>query len=113
MKHARRFAVAWSLLKETAIKWIGRDPFRNSTVIAYYTIFSMPGLLVIIINIAGYFFGDDAVTHRISGQVGQMIGDDAARAVEAIVARASQHKESTISSLVDRKSTRLNSSHVK
>lgn len=100
MKHARRFAVAWSLLKETAIKWIGRDPFRNSTVIAYYTIFSMPGLLVIIINIAGYFFGDDAVTHRISGQVGQMIGDDAARAVEAIVARASQHKESTISSLV-------------
>jgi membrane protein len=34
-----------------------KDPFRQSAVIAYYAIFSIPGLLVLIISIAGYFFG--------------------------------------------------------
>jgi membrane protein len=100
MKLPRKLAIALALLKETAIKWISRDPFRNSTVIAYYTIFSMPGLLVIIINIAGYFFGDEAVTQKISGQVGALIGADTAKTVEAIIARASQHKDFTLSSLI-------------
>ena len=53
-----------SLLKETFTQWINRDPFRNSTVIAYYTIFSLPGLLIIIINLAGYFFEQQATTAR-------------------------------------------------
>ena len=44
------------LLKETFYHWNEREPFNNSIIIAYYTIFSLPGLLVIIINLAGYFF---------------------------------------------------------
>lgn len=89
-----------SLLKETFIQWIGRDPFRNSTVIAYYTIFSMPGLLIIIINIAGYFFEQDAVSNEISEQVRALVGDKAAEDVQAIVANASQSSGFTLSSIV-------------
>lgn len=88
------------LFKDTFIQWLERDPFRNSTVIAYYTIFSLPGLLVIIINLAGYFFGEEAVTNKISGQVQGMIGADAADNIEAIIANASKHKGWTVSSIV-------------
>ena len=47
------------LLKLTLRRWFDRNPFRNSTVIAYYTLFSLPGLLIIVINIVGYFYGPD------------------------------------------------------
>ena len=88
------------LFKDTFVQWLENDPFRNSTVIAYYTIFSLPGLLVIIINLAGYFFGEEAVTNKISGQVQGMIGPDAAKNIEAIIANASEHSGWTISSIV-------------
>jgi membrane protein len=100
MKIPRKIKSAATILKTTTVKWLERDPFRNSTVIAYYTIFSMPGLLVIIINVAGYFFGDEAVMQKISTQVGGLIGSDTAKDVEAIVAKASAHKDFTISSAI-------------
>ena len=74
-----------SLLKETFTQWINRDPFRNSTVIAYYTIFSLPGLLIIIINLAGYFFEQQAVSNEINQQVRALVGSKAAQDVQAIV----------------------------
>lgn len=88
------------LLKETFSKWFDRDPFRNSTVIAYYTIFSMPGLLVIIINTAGYFFEEEAVANEISHQIRALVGSKAASDVEAIIANASQSKGFTLSSVI-------------
>ena len=40
------------LFKITFNEWNEKDPFRQSAVIAYYAIFSIPGLLVLIITIA-------------------------------------------------------------
>ncbi len=45
------------LLVETAKRWMAADPFRESATISYYAIFSIPGLLIIIIWTAGVFFG--------------------------------------------------------
>jgi membrane protein len=94
------FRKFWTLLKSTFQQWNERDPFSNSAAIAYYTIFSLPGLLVIIINLAGYFFGEEAVTNQISSQVGSMIGTGTAEDVETIVARASENKGSTLASII-------------
>ena len=88
------------LFKETAIKWYERDPFRSSTVIAYYTIFSLPGLLVIIINTAGYFFGQEQVSQKVISQIDKSIGSNAAQAVTTIIHNAGQGESLTISSIV-------------
>lgn len=45
----------WKLFKITFKVWSDKDPFRQSAVIAYYAIFSIPGLLFLIISFAGYF----------------------------------------------------------
>lgn len=90
----------WGLLKETFTKWNEREPFNNSIIIAYYTIFSLPGLLVIIINVAGYFYDKKEVTSEITGQVEAMIGGDTASDVQAIVDRASETKGTVISSIL-------------
>jgi membrane protein len=73
------------LLVETAKRWMAADPFRESATISYYAIFSIPGLLIIIIWAAGVFFGEEAVRGEISNQIGSMMGNDAATSVEGIV----------------------------
>lgn len=90
-----------SLLKATFTEWNEREPFNNSIIISYYTIFSLPGLLVIIVNLAGYFFGYEAVTNQISAQVDSLVGGNAAEDIEKIVARATEDKQGfTISSIL-------------
>lgn len=100
MKLRKRAKILAVLLKDTFNQWLDREPFRGSAVIAFYTIFSLPGLLVIIINITGYFYGEEAVTNRISTEIQTMIGGQTARDVEAIIASASQEEDSAIASLI-------------
>ena len=90
----------WALLKDTFRQWNEREPFNNSIIIAYYTIFSLPGLLVIIINVAGYFYDKEKVTHQITGQIQTMIGGDTAEDVQGIIDKASESKETVISSIL-------------
>jgi membrane protein len=88
------------LLKQTFNQWNEREPFNNSIIIAYYTIFSLPGLLVIIINLAGYFFGTEAVTRQLSGQIGGIVGGNTAKDIEEIIANTSQSNGTTLSTIL-------------
>ena len=100
MKMLHKAKTLAQLFHHTFIQWLAREPFRSTAVIAFYTIFSLPGLLVIIINLAGYFYGDEAVTRRISSEIEAMIGSNTAKDIEAIIANASVHKDFTFSSLM-------------
>jgi len=88
------------LLKETFKQWNSRDPFTNSTVIAYYTIFSLPGLLVIVINIAGYFYDKKEVTKHITTQIQNVVGGDTASDMEEIIGNASETKGTVLASIL-------------
>jgi membrane protein len=99
-KLSRYIKLFWRLLKRTFKEWGELEPFNKSIIIAYYTIFSLPGLLVIIINIAGYFFGKEAVTGEITGQIQEMIGGDTARDIEKIIANATQTEGTTLASIL-------------
>ncbi len=88
------------IFRDTFNQWLEREPFRNSAVISFYTIFSLPGLLVIIINLAGYFYGEEAITRRISSEIEGMIGANTAKDVETIIANASVNQDFTFSSLI-------------
>ncbi|MFN8334414.1 MAG: YihY/virulence factor BrkB family protein [Cyclobacteriaceae bacterium] len=89
-----------TMLKDAFKQWVEREPFANSVVIAYYTIFSLPGLMVIIINIAGYFYDKGEITSRLTGQIQNMIGGDTASDIEAIIGNASQTKGSTLATIL-------------
>jgi membrane protein len=99
-KVSRFFREIWDTLKKTFKAYGDIDPFNKSIVIAYYTIFSLPGLLVIIINIAGYFFGQEAVTGEVTRQIDGVIGGDTAKDLQQIIARASVSEKTTLSSIL-------------
>jgi len=90
----------WEVLKTSAIRWNDADPFRQAAIISFYAILSLPALLVVIISIAGYFFGDEAVSGNLSNEISEMIGSDAAEMIEDLVANASQAEASTIGLII-------------
>ena len=90
----------WGVTKKTAKTWWEREPFNSSIIVAYYTIFSLPGLLVITINVAGYFFGTETVTEEISSQVGGLLGDKTVEDVQEIAARAGETEGTIISTIL-------------
>lgn len=91
----RKLKVFWSLLKKTFGSWNSNDPWAESAIIAYYTLFSLPSLLIIVVSIAGYFFGRKAVQGRLNDQITDFIGSDAAKAVENMISSAAINENST------------------
>lgn len=90
----------WKITKKTFSAWNAADPFRQSAVIAYYAIFSIPALLVIIITLAGFAFGREAVQGEISKQIGLAIGESTARQVEEMIAKAGEQKNSVWAAII-------------
>jgi membrane protein len=94
------FKKTFSLLKETFKDWSQRDPMRQSAVIAYYAIFSMPGLLVLIITIMGYFFNKDAVSQRILSEIAGTLGADTSTEIKSMLATAGKTKATILGSII-------------
>ena len=97
MKKARFF---WETLKETFTEWNKSHATSDSASLAYYAIFSIPGLLIIIIWIAGYFFGQEAIRGHIGNQISGMMGADAAKSVEEMIASALIDRENIFMKIV-------------
>ena len=88
------------LFKITFKEWNEKDPFRQSAVIAYYAIFSIPGLLVLIITIAGYFFGNDTVNEDILRQVSSTLGSETALQIKDILEKSHKSKSTLWGSII-------------
>jgi len=95
--HLKKFP---SLLKETFVEWNKKDPFRQSAVIAYYSIFSLPGLLVLIVTILGYFFTRDAITHNIINQISSTFGPNVSKEMESLLTNAGRGKGTILGSII-------------
>lgn len=78
----------WQVLKETFAEWNSSTASNDSASLAYYAIFSIPGLLIIIIWIAGYFFGEDAIHGQISAEISGLMGAEVAKSVQDMIAGA-------------------------
>ncbi|WP_017730766.1 YihY/virulence factor BrkB family protein [Nafulsella turpanensis] len=94
------FKEAFSLLKETYHNWDEHDPWRMSAVIAYYAIFSLPGLLMVTIKVVGYFFGDKLVNEELNTTISQQMGSGAANQMQTIVDQANNTEGFTFATIV-------------
>ena len=90
----------WSMIKESVTAWI--DDFAPSmgASIAYYTAFSIAPLLIIVIAIAGFVWGEEAASGYLYTQLGGILGEDGKQAVQAMVASAGSKKEGVWATVV-------------
>jgi membrane protein len=90
----------FELVKAAARSAGENKAFRNAVVISYYTIFSLPGLLVIIINIAAVVFGEQAVQNQLSTQISSVVGSDTATSVQEMIANAKKQSGTGLANLI-------------
>src|SRR5688572_13238129 len=81
----RSFKMYWSVLKTTVSEFLNDRCMKLGAALSYYTVFSMAPLLIIIISIAGVFYGDDAVRGEIFGQIRGLVGEASAVQIQEIL----------------------------
>jgi membrane protein len=91
----RKLLSFWRLIKLSYFSWNRNEPWARSATIAYYALFSLPSLLIIVVTVAGYVWGKEAVQGRITQQIEDFIGVEAAKAIEGMIANAALDQTST------------------
>lgn len=88
------------VLKTAFTNWWSRDPFRESSVIAYTAVFSLPGLLVVVVTLSGYFFGTEVVSNRLKQTISSVMGADTAEQVQQMILFAMRSKDSIWATII-------------
>ncbi|MGC4037324.1 MAG: YihY/virulence factor BrkB family protein [Chitinophagaceae bacterium] len=80
---------AWKITTETFADFFSNRVLKLSAALAYYTIFSLPGLIIIVIWISDLFYGRDAIEGTIYNQIADFVGKDAALQIQETIRNAS------------------------
>jgi membrane protein len=83
---ARPLAWFFEPLKHAAFEWQGHNVSRMAAAIAYYGIFSLAPMLVLMVSLAGTWFGKDATEGLIVDRLSKTLGEDAARFIQSMLA---------------------------
>lgn len=95
---AMKPSTLFNICKKTAMAWVDDYAPSMGAAISYYTAFSIAPLLVIVIAIAGYVFGEDAVRGALQGQISGLVGSDGAAAIQGLVSSAREPTEGVVAS---------------
>lgn len=90
----------WEVLKNAFSGFSDDKVTKLSGSLAYYTVFSMGPLLVLIISLCGLFLGREAVEGKIFGVLVGFVGQDTAASLQEIIKNASLGGKSNIAAIV-------------
>jgi membrane protein len=90
MKTAKKITLKgiWDILKRSINGVIDHKVFKLSGSLAYYTVFSMAPLLVVIISLCGIFLGQEAAQGEVYAQLNEFLGKDTALQLQDLVKKA-------------------------
>ncbi|WP_242918196.1 YihY/virulence factor BrkB family protein [Pontibacter liquoris] len=96
----KRVASTWNITKQTFKEFVDDNPLDYAAIIGFYTIFSLPAVLIITIRIAGAAFGQEAVKGQVVSQLGGIVGRSSASQFQSIIENANVSEASTIGTIV-------------
>jgi membrane protein len=85
MKVKSFFLQLWQTFKKAVPEFINDSAVTWSASLSYYTFFSLPPIIIIIISFSGFFFGKDAIEGQLYGQLHQLVGPKAAMQIQEII----------------------------
>ena len=100
MKKKITFPRMWKVLKESIKSFSQYKITKLSASLAYYTIFSLGPLMIVILFLAGIFFGRDAVEGSVFTQMRSFVGADAALQIQEIIKNVSIGGKSHFAAIV-------------
>lgn len=94
------FKGLWKVFKQSFSGFADDKVMRLSASLAYYTVFSMGPLLIVIIYLCSLFFGREAIEGTIYGQIESFVGSDTARQLQEIIKNASLGNKGNIAAVI-------------
>lgn len=88
--------ILWTAFKQ----WISAGVGRMGAALAYYTLFAIAPMLLIVIAIAGSVYGEDAVRGELVAQIDQLIGRNGAALVESLLRNAREGEGGTVATIL-------------
>lgn len=79
----------WAILKQAGMGFMDDRGLKLSAALAYYTVFSIAPLLVLVISLLGIFLGQEAIQGQIVGQINGLVGNDAAKQIQDMIKSSS------------------------
>lgn len=79
------FHPIYTIIRDTINSYNEHRVFRLGAALAYYTIFSLPALIIVVVGLVGLFFGEAAVEGQIYTELSSRIGHEAANQIEQAV----------------------------
>jgi membrane protein len=90
----------WALMRDTVMAWIDDYAPSMGAALAFYTLFSIAPLLLIVISLAGLMFGQEAARGEIMEQLGGLVGTDSARTLQTVLEGLNQPSASAYGTVV-------------
>lgn len=90
----------WSFIRRVFSEWSEDKVPRLAAALAYYTIFSIPPLLLTIIGFVGYLFGRAAVQKALLDQIAILLNPNTANAIGAILQSASGPQKGGLAAII-------------
>nr|WP_145550546.1 YihY/virulence factor BrkB family protein [Variovorax boronicumulans] len=89
-----------ALCKQAVQSWSDDYAPSMGAALSYYSVFSMAPLLLIVISVAGLVFGEEAARGELFGQLAGLMGADAAKTLETLLASVNKPAQGIVSTLI-------------
>jgi len=84
----RRLLDIWRIIKQAASDLVDDRAFRMSAALAYYTVFSMAPMLIVITTLCDIFYGNQVIEGQIYVHIRGIVGQEAALQIQDLIKRA-------------------------
>ncbi|PHN95388.1 YihY/virulence factor BrkB family protein [Maribacter sp. 6B07] len=88
------------LLLKTYHAWMEKEPFQISAIIAYYAILSLPGLLILILELVGGIWGKEIVQGELFAEISSAMGPETAQSIQEMIKDQGSQQTSLIATLL-------------
>lgn len=94
------FKKYFTILKNSVLGFADEDSLKYSASLAYYTVFSLGPILVLIISLAGIFLGEDAIKGKVFSELNGLVGSKAAMQVQEVIKNLELSGKSNIALII-------------
>ena len=90
----------WSIIKQSFSDFIDNKVLKLSAALAFYTLFSLPAMLIIIISVSDIFYGRAAIEGTLYHQISEFVGTEAALQIQQTIRAAALSESSYFATIV-------------
>ncbi|MET0267379.1 MAG: YihY/virulence factor BrkB family protein [Duganella sp.] len=90
----------FSVLKCTISEWFEHRGASMGAALAFYTLFSMAPIIVLVLAIAGWFYGPQAAQGELFSQLNGLVGNQGAEAIQMVLANAHNKEEGQLATII-------------